>query len=86
MSPSNTDEAHANELAKMAELYPDAELVPFDKARELIGKEARCCAACPACYGHHTDIDCSKIRCAGGNVYVSPTLYIVAKVNNWSDE
>jgi hypothetical protein len=80
------EEAHLNELEKMTELYPDTELLPFDKARELVGKGANICGACPACYGHHTDIDCGSLQCAGGKVYVSPTLYIVAKVSNWSDE
>ena len=80
------EEAHLSTFEKMLELYPDTELLPFDKARELIGKEASCCAACPACYGHETGIDCGSLQCSGGNVYVSPTHYIVAKVSNWSDE
>lgn len=74
------------EVEKMMELYPDTRLVPFAEAREFIGKEPRCCAACPACYNDEVGIDCSAVDCGSGKVFVSPTLYIVARVNKWSSE
>lgn len=66
---------------RMLALYPDTELVPFDKARELgVGG---ICTACPGCYPQETGVECAMLPCAAAKVYVSPTLYLVAKVNKW---
>lgn len=74
------------EIQRMREMYPDAELMRFDKAWEIIGKDSGCCDACPASYESETGLDCGAIPCAGGKVFVSPVLYIAARVSKWRHE